>query len=117
MSLLRPADSALLPALAKSPQGLAGANAVRGLLDSPSTLGGRLVAAVLLATSGPGAVFAVCSAGSLLGGLVVVALPYDVPPRAVPAARCSRASGSSPPSAASRSSRGSAWRRRSRAGA
>src|SRR5215207_3911917 len=40
MTLYRPAHSALLPALAKSPQELAGANAVRGMLDSLATLGG-----------------------------------------------------------------------------
>ena len=82
VSLYRPAHSALLPALAKSPQDLTSANAVRGMLDSLATLGGPVVAAVLLAASGPATVFAVCAAASLLGGLVVVALPYDAPPRA-----------------------------------
>jgi hypothetical protein len=82
MTLYRPAHSALLPALAKSPQELAGANAVRGMLDSVATLGGPAVAAVLLAASGPDTVFAACAAASLLAGLVVVALPYDAPPRA-----------------------------------
>jgi MFS family permease len=82
MTLFRPAHSALLPALAKSPQELTSANAVRGMLDSLATLGGPIVAAVLLGASGPAAVFAACSAASLLAGLVVVALPYDAPPRA-----------------------------------
>ena len=82
VALYRPAHSALLPALAKSPKDLTSANAVRGMLDSLSILGGPVVAAVLLAASGPATVFAVCAAASLLGGLVVVALPYDVPPRA-----------------------------------
>jgi MFS family permease len=82
MTMYRPAHSALLPALAKSPQDLTSANAVRGMLDSLATLGGPVVAAVLLAASGPAAVFAAGSAASLLAGLVVVALPYDVPPRA-----------------------------------
>ena len=82
MTLFRPAHSALLPALAKSPQELTSANAVRGMLDSLATLGGPVVAAVLLAASGPAAVFGACSAASLLAGLVVVALPYDAPPRA-----------------------------------
>ena len=74
VSLYRPAHSALLPALAKSPQDLTSANAVRGMLDSLATLGGPVAAAVLLAASGPAAVFAACAAASLLGGLVVVAL-------------------------------------------
>ena len=84
VALYRPAHSALLPALAKSPQDLTSANAVRGMLDSLATLGGPVVAAVLLAASGPAAVFAACAAASLLAGLVVVALPYDAPPRAEP---------------------------------
>jgi MFS family permease len=82
MTLFRPAHSALLPALAKSPQELTSSNAVRGMLDSLATLGGPVVAAVLLAASGPAAVFSACSGASLLAGLVVVALPYDAPPRA-----------------------------------
>jgi MFS family permease len=84
MALYRPAHSALLPTLAKSPEDLTSANAVRGMLDSLATLGGPVVAAALLATSGPALVFAVCCAASLVGALVVVALPYDLPPRADP---------------------------------
>ena len=81
-ALFRPAHSALLPVLCTSPRQLTGANAVRGLLDSLATLGGPAVAAILLAVSGPAAVFAACAAASLLGGLVVVGLSYDAPPRA-----------------------------------
>ena len=72
--LYRPAHSALLPALCTSPEQLTRANAVRGLLDSSATLGGPAAAAVLLAVSGPAAVFEACAAASLLGGLVVVGL-------------------------------------------
>ena len=86
-TLYRPAHSALLPALCMSPQQLTSANVVRGMLDSLATLGGPLVAALLLATSGVASVFAVCAAASLAAGLVVVALPYDVPPRAPRPAR------------------------------
>jgi CRP-like cAMP-binding protein/predicted MFS family arabinose efflux permease len=84
--LYRPAHSALLPALCTSPQQLTSANAVRGMLDSLAMLGGPAAAAVLLAVSGPEAVFAACAAASLLGGLVVVGLSYDAPPRANAAA-------------------------------
>ena len=90
MALYRPAHSALLPALAKSPQDLTSANAVRGMLDSLGTLGGPAVAAVLLATSEPSAVFVACAAASLVGGLVVVGLPYDAPPRAAATRRGGR---------------------------
>ncbi len=81
-ALYRPAHSALLPALCTSPRQLTRANAVRGLLDSAATLGGPATAAVLLALSGPAAVFAACAVASLLGGLVVLRLAYDAPPRA-----------------------------------
>jgi MFS family permease len=82
VALYRPAHSALLPALARSPADLTSANAVRGMLDSLATLGGPVAAAALLALSGPAVVFAVCAAASLVAGLVVVGLPYDAPPRA-----------------------------------
>jgi CRP-like cAMP-binding protein len=86
-ALFRPAHSALLPVLCTSPRQLTSANAVRGLLDSLATLSGPAAAAILLATSGPAAVFAACAAASLLGGLVVVGLSYDAPPRSNAAVR------------------------------
>jgi MFS family permease len=82
VALYRPAHSALLPALAKSPEDLTSANAVRGMMDSLATLGGPVVAAALLLESGAATVFAVCAAASLVAGMVVVALPYHAPPRA-----------------------------------
>ena len=84
-ALFRPAHSALLPALCTSPQQLTRVNAIRGLLDSSATLGGPAAAAVLLAVSGAAAVFVACAAASLLGGLAVVGLSYDAPPRAAAA--------------------------------
>ena len=82
LALYRPAHSALLPALANSPSDLTAANAVRGMLDSLATLGGPVAAAALLAFTGADAVFAACAVVSLVGGLVVLGLPYDAPPRA-----------------------------------
>jgi MFS family permease len=81
-TLYRPAHSALLPALCRSPQELASANVVRGLLDSAATLAGPLAAAVLLAVSGAAAAFAACAAASLWAGAIVARLSYDAPPRA-----------------------------------
>ena len=75
-TLYRPAHSALLPALCRSPRQLTSANAVRGMLDSLATLGGPAIAAVLLAVSGPAEVFAACAGEALLSGLQVVALTY-----------------------------------------
>jgi len=89
-ALYRPAHSALLPALCKSPEQLTSANAVRGMVDSLATLAGPAAAAVLLAASGPAAVFAACAAASLLAGLLVVGLSYDPPPRTRGGARDGR---------------------------
>src|SRR5215208_2261497 len=86
-TLFRPAHSALLPALCTSPRQLTSANAARGMLDSLATLGGPAIAAVLLAVSGPAAVFGTCAAAALLAGLLVVAPPYDAPPRTEAATR------------------------------
>ena len=63
--VFRPVHSALIPSLCRTPSELAGANVVRGMIDSVSTLVGPAVAAVLLATSGPPAVFVACAAASL----------------------------------------------------
>jgi MFS family permease len=82
VALYRPAHSALLPALANSPEDLTRANAVRGMLDSLATVSGPVAAAALLAASGPATVFGLCAAASLVAGMVVVALQYDAPPRA-----------------------------------
>ena len=87
LSLYRPTHSALLPALCSSPQQLTRANAVRGMLDSSATLCGPAAAAVLLAVSGPAAVFAACAGASLLGGLAVARLSYDAPPRSAASER------------------------------
>jgi MFS family permease len=88
--LYRPANSALLPALCASPQQLTRANAVRAMLDSLATFGGPVGAAILLSASGPAVVFSVCAVASLLGGLLVVGLRYDLPPRAEAAPRRGR---------------------------
>jgi len=90
-TLYRPAHSALLPALCSSPQELTSANLVRGLIDSLATLAGPLLAAVLLALNGPAAAFAGCAAASLVAGLLVVALPYESPPRIAAASSAGRA--------------------------
>ena len=80
-TLYRPAHSALLPSLSRTPYELTSASIVRGLLDSLATLLGPLAAAVLLDASGPAAVFALCAALSLWAGLLVGSLPYEPPPR------------------------------------
>jgi MFS family permease len=66
--LFRPVHSALLPSLCSTPPELAGANVVRGALDSAATLTGPALSAVLLATGGPAQVLAVTAVASAWAG-------------------------------------------------
>jgi MFS family permease len=80
-TLYRPAHSALLPSLCRSGDELAGANVVRGLLDSLATLAGPLVAAVFLEFAGVAVVFAIASGASLAAAALLLRLHYEAPPR------------------------------------
>jgi MFS family permease len=66
--LFRPVHSALLPSLCDTPPELAGANVVRGALDSAATLAGPAISAVLLATGGPAQVLWVAAVASAWAG-------------------------------------------------
>jgi predicted MFS family arabinose efflux permease len=71
ITVTRPAQNALLPILARTPDELTAANVASSWTESISVLAGPAVAALLLEASGPGAVFAVM-AGLLAGsGLLV----------------------------------------------
>ena len=71
ITITRPAQGAILPTLARTPDELTAANVASSWTESISVLAGPAVAALLLETSGPGAVFAVM-AGLLAGsGLLV----------------------------------------------
>jgi MFS family permease len=61
-TVFRPAEAALLPALARSPQELTAANVSSSTLDSLGSFLGPAVGALLLAVSGPAFVFAVVAA-------------------------------------------------------
>ncbi len=80
-TLYRPAHSALLPSLCRTPYELAGANVVRGMLDSLATLVGPLVAAVLLSTSGVTAVLAAAAASSACSAALMLAVHAETVPR------------------------------------
>ena len=69
--LFRPVHSALLPSLCDTPPELAGANVVRGFLDSAATLAGPAASAVLLATSGPAQVLAAAALASAWAGVLM----------------------------------------------
>ena len=69
--LFRPVHSALLPSLCDTAPELAGANVVRGALDSAATLAGPVLSAVLLATGGPAQVLAVAAVASAWAGALM----------------------------------------------
>jgi len=84
-TVVRPAHSALLPELCRTPQELASASIVRGLMDAGGTLVGPAIAAVALARSGPGAVFAAVAAASAWGAWEIARIAYEPSPRPVAA--------------------------------
>jgi MFS family permease len=75
----RPAHSALLPALCRTPLELTSANVVRGILDSLATLIGPLGAALLIDLGDPAAVFATSAALTLGAGALLLGLSYEAP--------------------------------------
>lgn len=79
--LYRPVHSALLPSLCRTPYELAGANVVRGMLDSVAALVGPALAAVLLETSGVTAVFAAAAGASAWSAALTLGVRPHVVPR------------------------------------
>jgi MFS family permease len=71
-TLVRPAQQALLPSLARTPEELIGSNGASSTIESLGTLVGPLVAGVLVSVADPGVVFAV-GAGALLVAAVLFA--------------------------------------------
>ncbi len=75
VTLTRPAQSALLPGLARSPEELTASNVVSAWIESVSVFAAPAAAGVLLGISGPGAVFAVLAVVALAGGVLTFGLP------------------------------------------
>lgn len=78
ITFTRPAQNSLLPGLTATPATLTAANVVSGVVEGTGKMLGPLVAGLLLATSGPAAVFATFAVISLLGALLVWRLRVDV---------------------------------------
>src|SRR5919109_2691175 len=83
-TVFRPAHTALLPALSATPLELTSASVVRGLVDSSSTLIGPLVAALLLRSGSPAAVFGATAVLSLAAAVLLLGLSYEAPRRPAP---------------------------------
>jgi MFS family permease len=82
-TVFRPAHSALLPSLCTTTRQLTSANVVRGFVDSSSAFIGPALAGLLLAASGPSAVFAATAALSLAAAVVLLRIRYEVPLRMI----------------------------------
>src|SRR5581483_979953 len=80
ITLVRPAQSSLLPLLVSEPVDLTAANAVSGQVESVSVLVGPALAGLLIALDGPGAALALFAGGMLVGMLLVGPLRRTVGP-------------------------------------
>lgn len=79
VTFTRPAQSALLPGLARSPEELTSANVASSWIESAGIFLAPAAAGLLLGVSGPATVFAVMAAVAALGGLLTVGLPGPAP--------------------------------------
>ncbi|HTQ91679.1 MAG TPA: cyclic nucleotide-binding domain-containing protein, partial [Streptosporangiaceae bacterium] len=70
----RPAQSALIPSVAATPDQLTAANVVVGWMEAAGVAAAGLLAGVLISLAGVGSVFAVCAGFGLLAALLVAGL-------------------------------------------
>lgn len=75
-----PAEGALMPLVARTPQELASANVAHSVMDNAGFLGGGLLSGVLLAATSPEVVFIVAAAAGLASALLLAAMRRDERP-------------------------------------
>ena len=79
-SVFRPAEAALLPALAREPEELSAANVASSTFDSVGSFAGPALGGLLLAATGPGTVIAVMAGCFLWSALLVSRVRPDRQP-------------------------------------
>ncbi len=79
-SAVRPAQAALLPALAKNPQELTAANVTSSTIESLGIFGGPAIGGLVLAATSPDVVFGGAAAAFLLSALLVSRVRVDAQP-------------------------------------
>jgi MFS family permease len=77
-----PAEAALLPTLAATPEELTAANLARNTIASAGMFAGPALGGIFLAFAGPWLVFALTAAAYLWSAVFVFQLPHDKPPGA-----------------------------------
>ncbi len=77
---IKPAQAALLPTLARTPEQLAAANAVLTGIDNAGFLIGAVVGGSLIAHTSAELAFAVTAADCLLAGFLIHRIPHDPRP-------------------------------------
>jgi MFS family permease len=75
ISVTRPTQGSLLPALSRTPEELSAANGISGTVEGMGLLLGPLAAAAILSLGTPGDVFAAGSAACLVAAVLVSRLP------------------------------------------
>lgn len=80
ITLTRPAQNALLPALAATPETLTAANGTLGAIESAGILAGPLIAGGLLSIGGAGLVYAVMAVALAAGAVIVAGVRVSAPP-------------------------------------
>jgi MFS family permease len=83
----RPAQAALLPSLARTPQQLAAANALLSAVSNAGFLVGALLGGAIAAVVSPTLAFAMTAATFVLAAFAQRRLPHDPAPRSAPADR------------------------------
>jgi MFS family permease len=79
VTFTRPAQSALLPSLARSPEELTAANVVSSWIESVGIFLAPAAVGVLLGVSGPATAFAVMAGVAAVGGALTLGLPGPAP--------------------------------------